>query len=171
MTLKIVASKPNPTGRDTAGGRPLARQLQGEWVDIQNISNTRVLLVSYSLDHTAFSPGCQNRQYAEYWSAKTAAYVAPGEIMRIHSGREADAIHMAMEDRIGAHIHAWTERNAFALNNGPCGDALTVWHNAGSWVRVDVAEYDSYPPEGEVLHRIGGRLVASGVGALLARYR
>ena len=78
---------------------------------------------------------------------------------------------MALEDRIGAQTHVWTERNTFALNNGACGDKLTIWFNNGKWVRVDEASYDPFPPEGKILRRVGDRLVSDPLSAILRGYR
>jgi hypothetical protein len=66
---------------------------------------------------------------------------------------------MAEEDKRGAHKHRWGEHGSFQLNNGACGDVLTIWFYDGNWHRLDEAGYSPYPPEGAVLVRQGDKLI------------
>lgn len=158
--LIIYRAKPNPAGKDKFRNFPLARQLQGEWVDFINNHNGRISLTGVSLDHTAFGATCTDRTYAEYWKAANNLVLDAGEILRIHTGKYADANQMADEDRLGAHKHVWAEHGSFKLNNGACGDTLALWHYAGGkYEAIDRAYYNPYPPEGVVLVREGDKLV------------
>ena len=88
--IQIVAAKPNPTGRDKAGSFPLTRQLQGEWVDIQNTSSSRTSLSGVSFAHLAFGPVCSNPQTSTAWRDIENLVLEPNEVLRIHSGKSGD---------------------------------------------------------------------------------
>jgi hypothetical protein len=69
---------------------------------------------------------------------------------------------MAEEDRVGAHIHRWAGHGLFKLNNGACGDTLTIWYfNGSKHELIDQTSYDPYPPEGAVLVRQDQKLIVS----------
>lgn len=158
--LIVYRAKPNPAGKDKFHNIPLPRQLQGEWVDLINNTSGKLSLKGVSLDHTAFGATCADRHYAVYWQAVDALMLDGGEILRIHTGKYGDASQMAEEDRNGAHKHVWAEHGSFKLNNGACGDALTLWFNAGAkYEDIDRTSYAPYPPEGIALIREGDKLV------------
>lgn len=160
--LIIYRAKPNPAGKDKFHNFPLARQLHGEWVDLINNHNGRLSLKGVSLDHTAFGATCADRSFALYWQAADVLTLEAGEILRIHTGKYADAGQMAEEDRVGAHKHVWGEHGSFKLNNGACGDVLTLWYTDGAkFEAIDAASYAPYPPEGVALVREGEKLVVS----------
>lgn len=156
----VYRAKPNPLGKDKFHNFPLLHQLQGEWVDLYNNSGGRLNLSGVSLDHSAFGANCGGRHNAAYWQDKEGLVLEPGEILRIHTGRAGDASHMAEEDRIGVHKHRWAEHGSFKLNNGACGDTLTIWcYNGSKHELIDQVSYAPYPPEGAVLIREGDKLV------------
>lgn len=96
-----------------------------------------------------------------YWQAPSGFVLRVVEILRIHTGKFSDRAHMAPEDTQGVHHHQWGEHVWFQLNNGACGDVMTVWVKGTDWVKLDEAGYEPFPPEGAVLVRSGGKLVAS----------
>lgn len=166
LIITIKAAKPNPAGKDKASGHPLPEQLQGEWVDLENTSGQAVRLTGVSLDHRVYGPFSTEPRFALYWKDTEGLLLAPNQVLRIHSGHAKDSIFMAREDLVGAHIHRWSERDLFALNNGATGDKLTVWHHADQWARIDETEYAPFPPEGAILRRIGDRLMPTGASSL-----
>ncbi len=157
--LIVYRAKPNPAGKDKSRFSPIPRQLQGEWIDIQNSSGRALRLTGISIDHRAFGPNCSDPQYASYWRDTEGLVLNPTEILRVHTGNAAQQDQMADEDRRGANKHRWGEHGVFQLNNGRCGDILTIWLHNGTWNKLDEVGYSPYPPEGTVLRRQGDRLV------------
>jgi hypothetical protein len=162
----IYRAKPNPAGKDKFHNIPLPRQLQGEWVDLANINDQAVTLKGVYLFHTAFGGGCSDSKLAHYWQSPDNLVLGAREILRIHTGKAADAGQMDNVDRQGVHKHAWAEHNSFKLNNGACGEKLVLWWN-DTRQTLDQAGYDPYPPEGVVLVREGNKLA---VPVAIGRY-
>lgn len=160
MSLLILRTKPNPLGKDRAGNNPLPAQLNGEWVDIQNNGPAAVTLAGVYLSNQQFAPGCVPSQITTYWEGSSVSYLGPGEIVRVHTGRERDRSLMSGTDLNGAQHHAFAESGNFALNNR-CGDSLALWMRGrdGSWApALDLAAYNPWPAEGAVLNRMGAWL-------------
>ena len=161
MSTHIYRAKPNPAGKDTYQHRPLPRQLLGEWVDIYNDGSQAVSLGYCWLAHQEFTGNCVPKEnFTIYWQGKPNETLRPGEVIRVHTGKQADASLMLDVDRAGVHLHSFAESGLFVLNNG-CGDTLTIWtkDSAGRWVRLETASYGSNPPEGRILTRSGAKLV------------
>lgn len=160
-TIGIVRAKPNPFGKDvTSSGTARPAQLLGEWVDLANSGDQSVNLSMLHLTDAQFSPTCEIKHRAvEYWTGKSTDVLAPGQIVRVHTGKSGDAYVMPTDDGSGVHIHAFAERGWFVLNNR-CGDIISVWwiYN-GQWTKEDEASYDPNPPEGAILRRVGNRLI------------
>src|SRR5947208_8079602 len=107
--MQIVRAKPNPSGKDTNRHRPLAPQLLGEWVDIKNIGDAPVSASVLNLAHSEFGPGCAIKEKARIYWPWSPIVVGPGEIARVHTGRNADSWQMAQVDRNGVNHHAYAE--------------------------------------------------------------
>ena len=165
-TLFIQRAKPNPLGKDTSHHVPKPEQLQGEWVVLLNSGGVALNLGNYSLANRQFDSHCVPKPQPEiYWSGDPTKILAPGENVRIHTGRSADWWAAQAEDKTGVNYHSFAERGSFVLNNR-CGDTISLWtkDRAGNWQCVDSATYDPNPPEGAILERSGSKLVVP-VGA------
>ncbi|HRJ46199.1 MAG TPA: hypothetical protein PKY38_02480 [Opitutaceae bacterium] len=159
--VQIHRAKPNPAGKDKVYGQPIAKQLLGEWVDLKNVGDAAVSFSTLHLANAEFGPGCQLKRQAQiYWDGPATGILQPGEIVRVHTGRESDAWQMHPDDRSGVHHHAYANSGNFVLNND-CGDHLSVWWktSGGEWKPEDSTSYDANPPEGQVLQRSGSKLV------------
>lgn len=158
--IEIYRAKPNPTGKDKAGNTPIASQLLGEWVDLKNTGDTAVSLSSLNLANQEFDGSCRVKTEAQiYWTGRSNVSLAPGEIVRVHTGRSTDVASMATEDQQGVHHHDYAGKGNFVLNN-KCGDTLSVWWKSGEkWYKDDEAGYAPNPTEGKVLRRVGQSLV------------
>jgi len=165
--IQITQAKPNPAGKDKSQGRPIAAQLLGEWVDLKNIGDAAVSLSTLHLAQSKFGPGCQLKERASiYWNRVPSIALSPGETVRVHTGHESDSYLMSTEDRSGVHHHAYVNNGNFVLNND-CGDNLSIWWqgNDKQWHQDDAASYDAYPPEGQILRRVGSKLMPGVVPA------
>lgn len=161
MSILISRAKPNPAGKDRAGSVPLPAQLLGEWVDIQNNGPAAVTLAGVFLSNQEFAPGCVPGSLRTYWEGSSVRSLAPGQVVRIHTGRSQDQAQMNSTDYQGVNFHAFAEAGNFILNNR-CGDNLGLWMKRpdGSWASaLDSTGYYPNPGEGTVLNRVGGRLV------------
>lgn len=159
--IQITQAKPNPAGKDKSQSRPIAAQLLGEWVDLKNVGDAAVTLSTVHLAQSKFGPGCQLKERASiYWNGSSSMRLNPGEIVRVHTGREFESYMMHSEDKSGVHHHAYANNGNFVLNND-CGDNLSVWWQDSDkkWHQEDLASYDPYPPEGQVLRRVGAKLM------------
>jgi hypothetical protein len=158
--IQIIRAKPNPFGKDTSGGRPLAAQLLGEWVDLKNVGDESITASTLHLTNTEFAPGCLVKKKAQiYWNGLSNVSIRPGEIVRVHTGRSSDLCHMQATDKEGVTHHCYAERGLFVLNND-CGDNLGLWWtNAEKWFCDDSTRYRPRPTEGRILQRIGSELV------------
>lgn len=158
--VQIIRAKPNPAGKDRNQSYPIKQQLLGEWVDLKNVGDQAVSLTTLNLAHTEFDDRCSIKTESQIYWKGSAVYLNPGQTVRVHTGRSADTAHMAAEDRAGVDLHAYAERDNFALNNR-CGDNLSVWwkNSSDQWQNEDKASYDPNPPDGAVLVRRGNKLV------------
>jgi hypothetical protein len=159
--IQITRSKPNPAGKDKSNGMAIPSQLLGEWADLKNIGDSAINLAVLNLAHSEFHHGCSLKEEAQiYWTGSASVALRPGEMVRVHTGRSADAWQMTMEDRSGVNHHSFAESGSFVLNND-CGDNLTLWWRGqdGKWHREDKASYGPNPHDGKILYRVGDRLV------------
>lgn len=158
--IEIHRAKPNPSGKDKSGNTPIASQLLAEWVDIKNVGDAKVDLSTLYLSNREFDGSCQVKTESKiYWEGENDASLDPGEIVRIHTGRNRDTASMDAADQNDVQHHIFAEKGSFVLNN-KCGDTLRVWRkNGDSWKKDDEAAYASNPDEGKVLQRIGVSLV------------
>lgn len=163
MSLHINRIKPNPTGKDrNPSGQASAAQLAAEWVDFQNTGKTPVNLTTVELRHVAYRAG-QSPAWEKVMSFSGS--LQPGKTVRVHSGSGPESI-LREEDRYGADHHLFTGKN-YVWNNRE-GDRPTL-HNKVTQVTVDTASYDPNPPEGEVLIRVGNKLVPARVPSYSSR--
>lgn len=158
--ITIQRAKPNPAGKDKAGYSPKPEQLLGEWVDLKNTGDTEVHHSTLHLTHTEFNSSCAvTKQHVVYWNGSGSAVLKPGQTVRVHTGKQSQAASMKAEDQNGPDMHAYAEKGNFILNND-CGDKLGLrWTSSGTWYSDDEASYNPKPKEGEVLIRIGDKLV------------
>jgi len=156
MKLIIQRAKPNPAGKDTNRHKPLAAQLLGETVDIENTDTKPVNLGKCRLAHTEFdAQGRAKPQPVIYWTG-AAIELKPGEMVRIHTGKSKDVAEMHAEDKNGVHHHTYAESHSFVLNNKE-GDKLYLYSETAL---LDSASYDPAVGEGVTLIRKGDKLVA-----------
>lgn len=160
--MQIVRAKPNPIGKDTAGHRPVHRQLLGEWVDLVNNSGATVHLGGLHLANEHYDAHCNRTKTEVYWSGRSNELLPPQGIVRIHTGLRSEAHLMDAQDQLGVALHSYADSGLFILNNR-CGDRLSLWAKdaAGNWRQpsIDTCDYAPNPPEGAVLVRAGDRLV------------
>lgn len=158
MSLIISRAKPNPRGKDTSDGKPKPEALAGEWIDIQNVEPRPVDLSGLEVLHRTAAGAFEQ-------VVLLSGVLKAGNVMRLHSGKQENAGAMRYEDKTGADIHVFTGADRFVWNNGREGDAPTLWHRP-SRQTLDQTSYDGYPPEGQVLVRVGAKLVVSGRSAV-----
>lgn len=152
--LMVARIKPNPIGKDrNPYGGTTAGQLGGEWVDIKNTSRSTISLEKVELYHMAFSGRDSKPAKVTGFSGS----LAPGKIVRVHSGKVRPLSVLRQEDIRGADHHIFTGKDNYVWNNAE-GDTPGLW-NVTSRVWIDRATYDRNPPEGAVLVRSGDRLV------------
>jgi hypothetical protein len=150
--IRIYRAKPNPFGKDRVGGTTPAKQLAGEWIDLESIGDETIYLGGLTLYHTAYQPGCRDPK----WEAVIAlsGSLLPGQVLRVHSGHELSTYQMNPEDVAGADRRLFTNRN-YVWNNR-CGDEAGIYDGQ---VFVDKAWYQPNPTEGRILVRQGDKLV------------
>jgi hypothetical protein len=154
MQLTIIRITPNPAGKDRPRhGAPTATQLAAEWIDWRNDGTATINVDGVALYHKAYT-GMQWR-----WERimTFTGSLAPGEIVRVHSGKQRAGV-ISAEDQTGAHHHVFTGDDQYVWNNRQ-GDTPLL-HNEPKNETIDSATYDPNPPEGAVLVRQGDRLVA-----------
>jgi hypothetical protein len=163
--LYLIGAKPNPRGREELHGKPLLEALLGEFTDIQNkgtsdVSTEDVILQDTTFDHK----GHPNPKPVTYWKGRRDIVIPAGKILRVHGGHEADAAKMRPEDRAGADVHAYREKDTFVLNDKE-GDHLYVdIESTNGLIHVDDASYRPHPPKGQRLVRKGDLLVPVDAG-------
>ena len=164
-TLRSVRIKPNPSGKDrTRRGGATAKQLGGEWVDIENSGRLAVDLNGVTLYHIAYSGHTDNGRWDKVMSFRGT--LGAGEIIRVHAGSGPLTALNAI-DQQGATYHLFTGHDAYVWNNDR-GDCPALWQS-GERVPFDMACYGANPPEGAILARVGDRLVASSAALAAAR--
>lgn len=150
--------KPNPSGKDrTRWSGASATQLGGEWADIKCVGTQAVNLNGLALYHIAYRV-----DGSSYWENVMAfsGTLPAGQVMRVHAGSGPESVLLPV-DKAGADIHLFTRGN-YVWNNdrGDCAGLLLDNGNL-----IDKACYDSKPPEGVVLERVGDRLLPLTTGA------
>jgi hypothetical protein len=152
-SLRIVKAKPNPAGKDRNGSFAPPAQLAGEWIDFVNDGNESFPLEAVSLWHVAYQPGCRDAKWDRVTTFSSSVPV--GKVVRVHSGDPIPLEQMYPEDARGADYHVFTRRRNYVWNND-CGDTAALQYGQAT---EDSANYDPYPPEGAVLHRVGDKLM------------
>ena len=162
MSLQITQAKPNPAGKGSGASAP--EQLLGEWVDVKNVGNDSVRFSTIQLRHSLFDERCHATGLSElYWQGGNEDFLKPGQVLRIHAGRQIDSGSMPVEDQTDSDWHGYTEAEEFMLNVG-CGDKIiAAWRDAFDRSFQDWVCYAPHPPEGAILTRSGNRLTATGV--------
>jgi hypothetical protein len=156
MTLQTVQLKPNPSGKDRSRYGATAAQLGGEWADIKNVGLRPDDMVGVKLFHVAYSGAYDNGTWDEVINF-TQGVLGVGQVVRVHSGSGPEsALHPA--DRVGADYHVFTGRDRYVWNNDR-GDCAGIGRSASDL--TDKTCYDPNPPEGDVLQRVGAKLVPS----------
>ncbi|MGH9839670.1 MAG: hypothetical protein ACREEM_12890 [Blastocatellia bacterium] len=169
MSLQIIQAKPNPAGKEkkqdkNESGAANPEQLLGEWVDIENIGNDSVHFSTIQLRHTLFDQFCYATGPELYWAGGVEDYLKPGQVLRVHAGRQSDAHLAAAEDQTGADWHGYAGGESFILNNR-CGDKMSVtWRDAFDQSFLDWVCYAPHPPEDTILKRSGNLLAGAAVG-------
>lgn len=165
--LQVFRAKPNPAGKDKAGSYPKPEQLLGEWVDIKNVGTESVPFSTITLTHTLFNDNCQITGRTETYfrgSNSDSQSLAPGQVLRIHTGRKSDEARMKDDDKVDRDWWNFANSDHFKLNN-KCGDTIVVtWKDTYGRDLQDAAEYDKNQPEGAVLVRSGTKLVRAAAG-------
>ena|SRR3989344_8684611 len=151
-SLQVIKAKPNPTGKDRYGSYIPPAQLAAEWVDFKNDGTENFPLSDVSLQHIAYQPVCRDGKWEKVMGFQ--GDLRMGQVVRVHSGAEIPLLQMNTEDAQGADFHLFTGKNY--IWNNDCGDTAGLW-DGNAW--VDKASYDPYPPEGQILHRVGSKLV------------
>ena len=156
-SLRITKLKPNPVGKDRPAVGPLnPSQLAAEWVDILNVGTSTANLLGVELYNKAYSAAYPQGTWK---SVLNLPYLllAPGQTLRVHAGQYRGLGGIRPEDLTGAEHHAFTGRDQYVWNNRQ-GDTAGLWElQQLTW--LDAASYDPNPPEGEVLLRVGAKLL------------
>lgn len=154
--LKIAQAKPNPTGKDWFPGDIPSRQLAGEWVDFKNVGNESFSLRNVALYHVAYQPGCINGKWEKVEGFK--GILGVNEVVRVHSGGRVSLSELDPIDVQGADYHLFT--GISYIWNNDCKDKPSLYSLVNEkW--IDQTFYDPNPPEGEILVRVGDKLVPS----------
>lgn len=161
-TLNSIRLKPNPVGKDKAKtGSATPAQLGAEWVDIKNVGTASVAMPGVKVYHVAYPADPRGKRKWELVVTFVAGTLAPGKVVRVHSGEVRDLSVLQAEDRRGADHHIFTGRDRYVWNNAE-GDTSRITEPAGTGeVDTDEASYDPDPPEGVTLVRSGRKLVPS----------
>lgn len=169
MSIQITQAKPNPAGKENGKDArkevtPTPEQLFGEWVDLKNIGNYSIHFSMIQLRHSLFDEACYAIGPELYWAGGTEDFLKPGQILRVHAGKEQDASRMAAVDQEGADWHAYAGGSRFILNNR-CGDKMSVsWRDAFDQSFMDWVCYAPHPKEDMILKRSGNLLAGAAVG-------
>jgi hypothetical protein len=160
MSVRASQIKPNPAGKDrTRSGNASGTQLGGEWVDVRNSGNTGVNMNGVRLCHVAYSPDGRQSWWAEVISF--TGTLGAGEVVRVHSG-SGPLSALRPEDIAGAIHHLFTGKNYVWNNDKSDCSGLFV---AGAQQPFDTACYEAYPPEGQILKRVGDKFVPAATAA------
>lgn len=153
-TIRTNQLKPNPAGKDRTRSGASETQFAAEWVDIKNTGRIDVDLNGVTLFHKAFK-----RDGTFEWEVvrRLTGTLPAGKVLRIHSGKGPYNV-VRDEDKAGSDYYFFTEESRYIWNNDR-GDTSLLWEPA-SKTTIDEAAYDSNPPEGVILQRVGDKLVA-----------
>jgi hypothetical protein len=160
--LKTLQLKPNPAGKDrTRYGGVTAAQLAAEWVDLKNVGNRNIDVTGVIAKHVAYPPGASQGHW-ELVTSFTKGILEPGQVIRIHAGKDRGTGVIRQEDLFGANFHLFTGKDRYIWNNDKA-DCSSLWL-AGQRDPFDAAWYTANPPEGAVLVRSGNNLVPVSAG-------
>src|SRR5262245_13763526 len=165
MSIQIIQAKPNPAGKEKGkDGTPDPVEILGEWVDLKNMGTESIRFSTIQVRHMLFDDACFVTAPELYWAGDTEGFFKPGQVLRIHSGKESDAHLMASEDQADADWHVYTGSDSFILSNR-CGDRISAtWRDPYNQSFFDWICYPPHPPENEILKRSGNLLAGPGVG-------
>jgi hypothetical protein len=157
MMLEIYRAKPNPLGKDR-NRYNIPNQLNGEWVDIRNITVQNIDLRFVSIANMTFGQHCDPHRPTLYWLGNQTL-LGPQQVARLHTGLSLYSGNVQGLDAGGVNMHLFAERQNYVLNN-KCGDSIFVYHltKQNTWTLLDQASYDPNPGEGRILSRIGIKL-------------
>lgn len=164
--LKTVQLKPNPAGKDrTRYGGLTADQLAAEWVDLKNVGNQSIDVSGVIAKHVAYAPGAAQGHW-ELVTSFNKGTLAPGQVIRIHTGKDRGSGVIRPEDLTGATFHLFTGEDRYLWNNDKA-DCSSLWL-PGQHNPFDAVWYSANPPEGAVLVRSGDALVPATAGYAVA---
>ena len=144
MQLKITRALPNPPGKDRTKNFIPKEQLNHEWVEFVNTTNTPLNLGGVSVSHETFR-GLERTGTEELDSFLGHVVIQPGQTFRLHTGRG-----LVYTDSLGVH-HSYLNRDNYVWNND-AGDRITLRDRLGNV--IDSAWYYPFPPEGIILLRV-----------------
>lgn len=151
--LFVIKAKPNPFGKDRLGSNVPATQLAGEWVDFTNNGTEPYDLRNIVLQHLAYTSFSGSR-----WERVSgfSGVLQVGRTVRVHSGDEISLALLPPMDIQGADHHTFTGQS-YVWNNAE-GDTPRLIDQEINSI-IDYATYDPYPSEGEILDRMGNKLI------------
>lgn len=164
--LKTVQLKPNPMGKDRTRYGATAAQLAAEWVDLKNMGNQNIDVAGVIAKHVAYVPGATQGHWVVVTSF-SKGLLAPGQVIRIHAGKDRGTGVIRAEDLAGADFHLFTGEDSYIWNNDKA-DCSSLWA-PGRNDPFDAAWYSANPPEGAVLVRSGDNLVPLSAGYAATR--
>jgi hypothetical protein len=159
--LKTVQLKPNPPGKDRTRYGVTATQLAAEWVDLKNVGNRSINVTGVIAKHVAYAPGA-SRGHWEVFTSFSKGILTPGQVIRIHAGKDRGTSIIRPEDLAGANFHLFTGEDRYIWNNDKA-DCSSLWI-AGRTDPFDATWYAANPPDGAVLIRSGNNLVPQSAG-------
>ena len=133
---------------------------------MKNLGNRNIDLSGVVAKHVAYAPGASQG----HWEVVTSfrkGILAPGQVVRVHAGKDRGTGVIRPEDLAGADFHLFTGEDRYVWNNDKA-DCSSLWI-AGQRAPFDSAWYAANPPEGAVLVRSGNNLVPVKAGYAVAR--
>jgi hypothetical protein len=115
--LLVTQALPNPAGKDRPKGHvPSNDQINGEWIEFQNVSDGDVSLKDVYLTNIMFDQPCQS--LGERRLINFAGILASGQAFRVHTGS-------GTEWQEGPLTHVYLGRDSYVWNN-ECGDIVRI---------------------------------------------
>jgi hypothetical protein len=159
--LKTSQLKPNPAGKDRTRLGATAAQLAAEWVDLKNVGKQKIDVSRVIVKHVAYAPGLAQGHWKLLLSF-SKGILAPGQVIRIHAGKDRGPSVIRAGDLAGADFHLFTGEDRYLWNNDKT-DCSSLWL-PGQSNPFDLAWYAANPPEGAILVRSGDNLVGGLLG-------